>query len=62
MTDLLLFARPPQPHFTAVDILALARETTELVAQGADARGVRLDVEGAAPAVQADPRLLRASS
>lgn len=59
MTDLLLFARPPQAHFVPVDVVTLAKETSELVAQDADACHVRFLVEGASPVIAADPKLLR---
>ena len=59
MTDLLLFARPPQPHCVPVDMLQLAQETSSLAAQDATARKVRFVVDGTPQTVQADPKLLK---
>jgi PAS domain S-box-containing protein len=59
MTDLLLFARPPQVHVLPVDIAALARETSDLVAQESGAHDIRFEVDGTAPFVMADPKLLK---
>jgi PAS domain S-box-containing protein len=59
MSDLLLFARPPQAHIVPVNIMALARETSELVAQESGARDVRFEVDGTVTSVMADPKLLK---
>ena len=59
MGDLLLFARPPQPHHTPVDIVALAKETSDFAAQDPAISDVRFEVEGWGPAVMADPKLLK---
>jgi two-component system, cell cycle sensor histidine kinase and response regulator CckA len=59
MTDLLLFARPPQVRLVPVDIVALANESTDFVARGSTARGVQFSVEGASPPIMADPKLLK---
>jgi PAS domain S-box-containing protein len=59
MTDLLLFARPPQVRPTPVDIAALARATVDFVAQGPTAYGVRFEVDGESPPIVADPKLLK---
>jgi PAS domain S-box-containing protein len=59
MKDLLQFARPPQMRPALVDIMALARETTSLVGQDPAARDVLFEVEGSAPPVIADAKLLR---
>ena len=59
MQDLLLFARPPQMQRGAVDIVALAKETTALVSQDPAARNIRFEVEGSAPHVVADAKLLK---
>jgi PAS domain S-box-containing protein len=59
MGDMLLFARPPKAQFRPVDIAALARETSELVSQDAGLHEVRFEVQGAAPAVNADPNLMK---
>jgi two-component system, cell cycle sensor histidine kinase and response regulator CckA len=59
MTDLLLFARPPHAALVPVDIVALATETTELVARGSPSPGPQFIVEGASPPIMADPKLLK---
>ena len=59
MKDLLLFARPPQMHPGPVDLVALAKETTELVSQDPAARDVRFEVDGSAPLVVGDAKLLK---
>lgn len=59
MKDLLLFARPPRAHRVPVDVAALARETAAFVAQDPIASNVRFEVEGSAPPVVADAKLLR---
>lgn len=59
MKDLLEFARPPQIRPAPVDIMALAKETTAFVSQDPAARDVRFEVEGSAPPVIADAKLLR---
>jgi PAS domain S-box-containing protein len=58
MKDLLLFARPPQMHLASVDVVALAKETSMLVSADPTARDVRVEVDGSAPAVMADTKLL----
>jgi PAS domain S-box-containing protein len=59
MKELLLFARPPRLQLTPVDIVALARQTTELIAGDSAMASVRFDIEGMAPTLRADPELLR---
>jgi PAS domain S-box-containing protein len=59
MKDLLLFARPPQLHPGPIDLVALAQETCLLVGEDPAGRHVRFDVEGMAPPIQADAKLLR---
>jgi PAS domain S-box-containing protein len=58
MKDMLLFARPPQVRPAPLDIVALAKDTALLVSEDPTARDVRVEVEGSAPAVMADARLL----
>lgn len=58
MKDLLLFARPPQARPAPVDVVALAKETSMLVSEDPTARDVRVEVDGSAPAVMADAKLL----
>jgi two-component system sensor histidine kinase PilS (NtrC family) len=59
MTDLLLFARPPNPQLTPVDVVSLARDTCDLVSRDVSARNVQFVVTGASPPLNADPKLLR---
>ena len=58
MKDLLLFARPPQLSLAPVDVVALAKDTSILLSEDPTARDVCVEVEGAAPAVMADAKLL----
>lgn len=58
MKDLLLFARPPQARPAPVDVVALAQETSMLLSEDPTARDVRVEVDGSAPAVMADAKLL----
>ena len=58
MKDLLLFARPPQARPAPVDVVTLAKETSMLLSGDPTARDVRVTVEGSAPAVMADVKLL----
>jgi PAS domain S-box-containing protein len=59
MGDLLLFARPPQPRVTPVEVAALVRTTAGLLAEDPALREVDIQVEGTAPPVSADPELLK---
>jgi PAS domain S-box-containing protein len=59
MKDLLLFARPPQPKPSPVQLNTLIRSTAELLSADPALRGIRVEVEGSAPAVLADPDLLK---
>lgn len=59
MKDLLLFARPPQPHPTSVEIPALVTATAQLLRADPALKDVLVSVEGTAPVVQADPGLLK---
>src|SRR6185295_4147867 len=59
MQDLLLFARPPQPHPTIVDVAALIRTTADLLGGDPALKGIVVRVEGDAPPVQADAELLK---
>jgi two-component system sensor kinase FixL len=57
--DLLLFARPPRPHLQRLDLEALVRSTASLLGGDPALAGVRVDVEGAAAPLLADPELLK---
>jgi two-component system, LuxR family, sensor kinase FixL len=59
MKDLLLFARPPKPRPTPVDVLPLVSNTVNLLAQDPSLKDIRVDVEGSAPPILADPDMLR---
>jgi two-component system sensor kinase FixL len=59
MKDLLLFARPPQPRPTLVDVAALIRTTADLLGGDPALKGIAVRVEGDAPPVQADAELLK---
>lgn len=59
MKDLLLFARPPQPHPAAVEIDSLLAATTELLADDPAFTNVSVRVDGAAPRIFADAALLK---
>jgi two-component system sensor histidine kinase PilS (NtrC family) len=59
MKDLLLFARPPKPRRTATDLVPLVTMTANLLSQDPALKEVNVEVEGSAPAVSADPDMLR---
>jgi PAS domain S-box-containing protein len=59
MKDLLLFARPPQPKPSPVELQALVKTTADLLTADPALKGVRVEVEGSAPPVLADPDLLK---
>ena len=59
MKDLLLFARPPQPKTSAVELTSLVTTTADLLSADPALKGVRVEVEGSAPPVLADPDLLK---
>jgi two-component system sensor kinase FixL len=57
--DLLLFARPPKPRPTTVDVAALVSATASLLANDPTTANVRVEIQGVAPPIMADPDLLR---
>ena len=59
MKDLLLFARPPRPNPLPVEIPSLVSSTAELLRDDPTLTSVRIEVEGSAPTVLADPGLLQ---
>jgi signal transduction histidine kinase len=59
MKDLLLFARPPQPRLTSVEIARLVATTVDLMHEDPALKGVRVLVDGSAPPIEADPDLLK---
>jgi len=58
MKDLLLFARPPRVHRAPVNVVGLAKEMLVLVRADPTGRDVRIEIEGSAPDVMADAKLL----
>jgi PAS domain S-box-containing protein len=59
MKDLLMFARPPQPKTAPVELNDLVRSTADLLSADPALKNIRVEVEGSAPAVLADPDLLK---
>jgi two-component system sensor kinase FixL len=59
MQDLLLYARPPKPRPTPVDLERLIRTVVDLLSRDPDVSGVRVTVEGSVPHVRADAELLK---
>jgi len=59
MKDLLLFARPPQPKTAPIDVQPLVKMTVTLLTADPSIKNVRVEVEGQAPLVLADPELLK---
>jgi len=57
--DLLLFARPPQPRMTPVDVAGLIRTTADLLSGDPALRAVTVRVEGGVPPVEGDAELLK---
>ncbi len=57
--DLLLFARPPQPHPIAVDVLGVLGMTVDLLRADDAHAAVVVTIEGAAPHIMADAELLK---
>jgi two-component system sensor kinase FixL len=59
MKDLLLFARPPKPKRTPVDLVPLVRTTASLLSTDPALRDVDIEVAGTAPPVSADADMMR---
>lgn len=59
MQDLLLFARPPKPRPTLVDLERLVMTTVDLVSRDPAVSAISVKIEGSAPHVLADPELLK---
>jgi signal transduction histidine kinase len=59
MKDLLLFARPPQARPSEVNVADLVSSTAGLLAGDPSMKRVRVEVEGIAPPIMADPELLK---
>lgn len=59
MQDLLQFARPPQPKPIPVDLSPLIAGTAHLLRSDPALSGIRVEIEGRAPPILADPELLK---
>jgi two-component system sensor kinase FixL len=59
MKDLLLFARPPQPRPSLIDVASVIRTTADLLSGDPALKGMAVDIEGSAPPLQADAELLK---
>jgi two-component system sensor kinase FixL len=59
MKDLLLFARPPRPQASPVDVVALVTATADLLHEDPAVANVDIRVTGTATPVMADPELLK---
>ncbi len=57
--DLLVFARPPQPHLAVVDLGELITGTVRFLERDPLLHGVGVSVQGGAAPVTADPELVR---
>lgn len=59
MKDLLLFARPPQPRLTPIDLIGLIQTTADLLSGDPAIRGVAIEVAGSGRPVIGDAELLK---
>jgi signal transduction histidine kinase len=59
MKDLLLFARPPQPKPSLVEIRSLVTSTAELLTGDPALNGVSVEIDGSGLPILADPGLLK---
>ena len=59
MKDMLLFARPPSVRAAPIEIGQLVEKTAHLLSGDPAFRDVRVEIAGTAPAINADPELLR---
>jgi PAS domain S-box-containing protein len=59
MKDLLLFARPPQPRTMPVEIVRLVATTVDLLREDPALKGIRIQLDGSVPPIEADPDLLK---
>jgi two-component system sensor histidine kinase PilS (NtrC family) len=59
INDLLLFARPPQPRRSAVELIPLVTMTADLLVQDPLLKGIEIVVEGSSPPLWADPDMLK---
>ena len=59
MSDLLLYARPPRPRLTRVNVMELLQSLVTFFGADPNCRDLRVVVAGEVPPVQADPELLK---
>jgi two-component system sensor kinase FixL len=59
MKDLLLFARPPQPKLSPVDMVPLLETVADLVRQDPALKELAVTVDGSASPIRVDPELLK---
>lgn len=59
MKDLLLFARPPKPRRTPIDVVPLLQTTANLLKRDDEAKQLDIKIRGEAPPVNADPEMLK---
>lgn len=59
MKDLLLFARPPQPHKTPIDVVPLVTVTSDLLRRDLGVKDLEVEINGTAPRVTADAEMLK---
>lgn len=59
MKDMLLFARPPRPRLLRVEVALLVASTAELLRGDPAIADVQVEVDGAAPPIEADAELLK---
>jgi two-component system sensor kinase FixL len=59
MSDLLLYARPPRPRFSTVDVMELLQSLVSFFGSDPAWRDVRVKMNGAIPLVYADAELLK---
>jgi two-component system sensor kinase FixL len=59
MKDLLLFARPPHPKFSPVDLSSLATTVADLVRQDPALNHLRIEIDGAVPVIAGDAEMLK---
>jgi PAS domain S-box-containing protein len=59
MKDLLLFARPPLPRTSRVDLGALLSTTADLLHNDPALKDLEVSVEGTAPPIDVDPELVK---
>jgi PAS domain S-box-containing protein len=59
MKDLLLFARPPNPKRSPIDVIPLVKATANLLSEDPALRGIDVKVDGGVLLVSADPDMLQ---